>query len=79
MLERIPPQNIDAEQSVLGAVLLDREAVFKAMKVLRPEDFYRESHKVIYDTMLALNDSGNPVDLITVSEAGGNGSHSRKY
>lgn len=68
MLERVPPQNIDAEQSVLGAILLDREAIYKAMKVLRPEDFYRESHKLIYETMLLLNESGSPVDLITVSE-----------
>lgn len=68
MLERIPPQNIDAEQSVLGAILLDREAIFKAMKTLRPEDFYRESHKKLYETMLFLNESGSPVDLITVSE-----------
>jgi len=67
-LDRIPPQNIDAEQSVLGAVLLDREAIYRAMKVLRPEDFYRESHKKIYEAMLDLNESGNPVDLITVSE-----------
>ncbi len=68
MLERVPPQNIDAEQSVLGAILLDREAIYKAMKILQPEDFYRESHKIIYETMLALNESGNPVDLITVSD-----------
>lgn len=68
MLERIPPQNIDAEQSVLGAILLDREAIYKAMKILQPEDFYREGHKIIYETMLLLNESGSPVDLITVSE-----------
>lgn len=67
-MERIPPQNIDAEQSVLGAILLDREAIYKAMKILQPEDFYREGHKIIYETMLLLNESGSPVDLITVSE-----------
>lgn len=68
MLDKIPPQNIDAEQSVLGAILLDREAVYAAMKLLRPEDFYRESHRLIYESMLELNESGNPVDLITLSE-----------
>ncbi|BAF61066.1 MAG: replicative DNA helicase [Pelotomaculum sp.] len=68
MLERIPPQNIDAEQSVLGAILLDREAIYKVLRILKPEDFYRESHKVIYEAMLSLNESGRPVDLITVSE-----------
>jgi len=68
LLERVPPQNIDAEQSVLGAILLDREAIYKVMKMLQPEDFYREGHKTIYDAMLFLNESGSPVDLITVSE-----------
>ena len=68
MAEMIPPQNIDAEQSVLGAVLLDREAVYKAMKLLQPDDFYRQDHRLIYEAMLALIDSGNPVDLITVAE-----------
>lgn len=68
MLDKIPPQNIDAEQSVLGAILLDREAIYKAMKVLRPEDFYRQDHRLIYEAMLALNESSKPVDLITVSE-----------
>ncbi|OPY58702.1 MAG: Replicative DNA helicase [Pelotomaculum sp. PtaU1.Bin035] len=68
MLDKVPPQNIDAEQSVLGAVLLDRDAVYKAMKLIRPDDFYREDHKIIYEAMLSLNESGRPVDLITVSE-----------
>jgi replicative DNA helicase len=53
---------------VLGAILLDREAIFRAMKLLRPEDFYRESHRLIYETMLELDESGSPVDLITLSE-----------
>jgi len=68
LLDRIPPQNIDAEQSVLGAILLDREAVYKAMSVLQPGDFYRESHRTIYETMLLLNEAGSPVDLITLSD-----------
>lgn len=68
MLDKIPPQNIDAEQSVLGAILLDREAVYKAMKLVDPEDFYREDHRLIYEAMLTLNEDSRPVDLITVSE-----------
>ncbi|HPZ44327.1 MAG TPA: replicative DNA helicase [Bacillota bacterium] len=68
MLERVPPQNIDAEQSVLGAILIDKEAIYRVMKTLRPEDFYRESHRLIYEAMLYLNENGTPVDLITVSE-----------
>lgn len=67
-MDRIPPQNIDAEQSVLGAILLDREAIYKAMRVLQPGDFYRESHRIIYETMLFLNEAGSPVDLITLSD-----------
>ncbi|TEB04166.1 Replicative DNA helicase [Pelotomaculum schinkii] len=68
MLDRIPPQNIDAEQSVLGAILIDREAIYKAMRVLQPGDFYRESHRTIYEAMLFLNEAGSPVDLITLSD-----------
>ncbi|HBC92786.1 MAG TPA: replicative DNA helicase [Pelotomaculum sp.] len=68
MLDRIPPQNIDAEQSVLGAILIDREAIYKAMRVLQPGDFYRESHRTIYEAMLLLNEAGSPVDLITLSD-----------
>lgn len=68
MLDRVPPQNIDAEQSVLGAILLDREAIFRAMKLLRPDDFYRESHRLIYEAMLELDENGSPVDMITVCE-----------
>ncbi|OPX82966.1 MAG: Replicative DNA helicase [Pelotomaculum sp. PtaB.Bin013] len=67
-MDKIPPQNIDAEQSVLGAILLDREAVYKAMKLVQPDDFYREDHRLIYEAMLALNENSRPVDLITVSE-----------
>lgn len=68
MQERVPPQNIDAEQSVLGSIMLDSDAINKAVKLVRPEDFYRESHRIIYEAMLSLNESGGPVDLITVTE-----------
>jgi len=68
MQERIPPQNIDAEQSVLGALLIDREAIYKVMARIRPEDFYREGHRIIYEVMLALNEAGGPIDMITVTE-----------
>ncbi|MHB1041963.1 MAG: replicative DNA helicase [Eubacteriales bacterium] len=68
MQDRVPPQNIDAEQSVLGSIMLDSDAIHKAVKLVRPEDFYRESHRVIYEAMLSLNESGEPVDLITLTE-----------
>lgn len=67
-LDRIPPHNLDAEQSVLGAMMMDPDAVMKAMEVLRQGDFYRDAHKLIFQVILDLTDRGEPVDLITVSE-----------
>ncbi|MFO7246385.1 MAG: replicative DNA helicase [Thermaerobacter sp.] len=67
-LERIPPQNLEAEQSVLGAVLLDRDAAHKVAEILEPEDFYRDAHRLIYQAVLDLLDSGEAVDTVTVSD-----------
>lgn len=69
MLDRVPPQNIEAEQSVLGAMLLEREAIFRVMEFLKPEDFYRDSHRIIYESILELAETGRPVDLITVTDS----------
>ncbi len=66
-LERIPPQNLDAEQGVLGSMLLDRDAIAHAVEGLRPEDFYRDAHRVIFTAMIELFERGEPVDLITVT------------
>jgi replicative DNA helicase len=66
-IERIPPQNLDAEQSVLGSMLLDRDAIARVVEVLRPEDFYRDLHRTIYVAMLDLFERGEPVDLVTVT------------
>jgi len=54
LLRRVPPQNIEAEQSVLGAVLLDNDAINQAIETLAAEDFYRESHREIFRAMVAL-------------------------
>lgn len=67
-LGRIPPHNIEAEQSVLGAMLLDREAVIATTEKLKEEHFYKENHKEIYRSMVALYNKNEPVDLVTVSE-----------
>lgn len=64
---RIPPQNLDAEQSVLGSMLLDRDAIARVVEALRPEDFYRDLHRTIYTAILDLFERGEPVDLITVT------------
>ncbi len=66
-LDRVPPQNIEAEQSVLGAVFLAKEALITAIEILRPEDFYKASHQRIFQTMLDLYEKGEPVDLVTVT------------
>ncbi len=67
-LGRIPPQNIQAEQSVLGSMLLDKEAIPVITEILRNEDFYREDHREIFEAIMDLFESAEPIDLITVSE-----------
>ena len=69
LLERVPPQNLDAERSALGAMFLDKEAIYRAMEILRPDDFYKDAHRHIYQTVLDLANKGEPVDLVTVTEA----------
>ncbi|ARF17491.1 replicative DNA helicase [Sporosarcina sp. P3] len=68
MIERTPPHNNEAEQSVLGAIFLEPQALITASEILLPEDFYRIAHKKIFETMLVLNDRGQPVDLVTIAE-----------
>jgi replicative DNA helicase len=71
-LHKLPPQHIEAEQFVLGAILLDNEALAKALEILRPEDarvnFYRPAHAKIYEAVLDLFERNEPIDLLTVSE-----------
>jgi len=68
-MDRVPPQNIEAEQSVLGAMLIDKEAVALVAEKLLPEDFYREAHRVIFQAMLSLYARNEAVDLITITDA----------
>lgn len=63
----VPPQNLEAEESVLGAMLLSPRAIEAVSDVITPEDFYRHTHGVIFKTALDLNDQGTPVDAITLS------------
>ncbi len=67
-IERLPPQNIDAEIGVLGSMLLDRDAVPDIVEGLRPENFYLESHRRIFQGLIALYDQNRPLDLITLTE-----------
>ena len=67
-LRRIPPQSIEAEESVLGGILLDNTSIDRAIEVLAADDFYRESHRKIFRGMLELSERGELADIITLSE-----------
>lgn len=66
--ERIPPQNDEAEKSVLGAALIDKDALLEVTDILRPEDFYKEAHKEIFSVIVELYRKNEPVDILTVAE-----------
>ncbi|OGN00271.1 MAG: replicative DNA helicase [Candidatus Yanofskybacteria bacterium RIFCSPHIGHO2_02_FULL_41_29] len=65
--EKLPPQNIDAEKSVLGAILIDKDAIHKISDFLSPEDFYTSSHQIIYAAALNLYEKHEPIDLLSLS------------
>ncbi|WP_339322814.1 replicative DNA helicase [Paenibacillus sp. FSL W8-0194] len=65
--DRIPPQNLEAEQAVLGAILLQSEAMITAMERVQPEDFYDASHQLIYEAMIQLGEENQPIDLVTLT------------
>jgi replicative DNA helicase len=67
-LHKLPPQHIEAEQCVLGAILLENDALLKALEILKPPNFYRDAHRKIFDAILALFERNEPIDLLTVSE-----------
>ncbi len=66
---RIPPQNIEAEQNLLGGLLIDETALNKVIEIVQPEDFYKEAHAIIYKAILNLFDRNEPRDLVTVYNA----------
>ncbi len=68
VIRRVPPSSMEAEQSVLGAMLLSENCVLAAMEKLREEDFYMESHRRIWRAMHDLSALSKPVDLVTVTE-----------
>jgi replicative DNA helicase len=67
-LDKLPPQNLEAERSTLGAMLLDREAIARVIEVLKEEAFYQESHRRIFRAILDLYDRNEPVDYITLTD-----------
>jgi replicative DNA helicase len=66
--EKLPPQNLEAEQSVLGAVLLENTALLKCIEIISPEDFYRESHRKIFLAILDLFEKNEAIDLVTLTD-----------
>lgn len=66
--ERVPPQNIEAEQAVLGAMLIKKEAIAEVQEILQPDDFYREAHRIVYEAMVQLQNNDEVVDLVTLTE-----------
>ena len=65
---RIPPHSVESEQSILGSIILDKDAIITVAEIINPGDFYKEAHKIIYESMLSLNSSNEPIDLITLIE-----------
>jgi replicative DNA helicase len=66
---KVPPQNLEAEQSILGSILLDNSAINSALEVLSVNDFYNEAHRKIFNIIVELSEKNEPVDLITLSSA----------
>jgi replicative DNA helicase len=66
-LEKLPPQNNDAEQSLLGCLMLDKDAIIKVVDFIKSEDFYKGTHQDIYQAMFDLYERSQPIDILTVS------------
>ena len=64
---RMPPQNVEAERSVLGALMLDKDAVIKVANLIRLGDFYKDDHNLIYEAMIELYEHREPIDVLSLS------------
>jgi replicative DNA helicase len=67
-IRKVPPQNLEAERAVLGAILMDNETVYTVMEILEPSAFYQPSHRLIFSTMLDLSERGEPIDIVTLTD-----------
>ncbi len=68
-LQKLPPQNIEAEQMVLGAILIENDSINKVIETLSPDDFYKDTHRRIFKVMLDMFETGDAIDLVTLSDA----------
>ena len=66
VLKRILPHSVEAEQSVIGSMIMDREAIVVATEIITADDFYNKQYGILFETMVELNDAGSPVDLVTL-------------
>lgn len=69
LFDRVPPQNVEAEQALLGSLLLNQDVVYRILELVKSRDFYQDAHGVIYDVILELNQGGQAVDLVTLTDA----------
>lgn len=65
---KVPPQSVEAEQSVLGGILLENESLYKALELLTEQDFYKPSHQKIFRALISLSERGEPADLVTLTQ-----------
>ena len=68
-LQKLPPQNIEAEQMVLGAILIENDSMNKVIEILSADDFYKDTHRRIFSVMLDMFETGDAIDLVTLSDA----------
>jgi len=66
-LQKVPPQNVEAEQSILSAILIENNTLPEVLEILSDEDFYREAHRKIFKAMVELFERNEPADLITLT------------
>ncbi len=66
---KVPPHNLDAEQAILGGILLNNDAIIQILDILRPDDFYREANASLFECVRQLFERGEPIDIITLSQA----------
>lgn len=67
ILEKLPPQNVEAEQSVLGSLLIDKDAIIKVSDFLKPDDYYDDKHRMIFEVMQSLFENREPIDVVSLS------------
>ena len=67
-ITRIPPHSVESEQSILGSILLDKDAIIAVAETITPTDFYKDAHRIIYESMMALNNKNEPIDMVTLTD-----------